>query len=216
MISRITLMVLGLLLEGEKHGYELIKEMDERGFSRWIHVSKVAVYKSLSRLEKEGCLESWTEKEGAAPERRVYSLTPLGEERMRDMLYELCASREPLRLETLVETAFTPYLKTEEALDALEQRLCYLEAQAGRLSRERAVLKGLLDEVMEETMRHELAIYREERRFLSRVMELTRTGKQLKGQSARIGEKGIAEHTEQTTSHTSVSRNRRTKGTDHR
>ena len=51
MISKVATMVLGLLAEGERHGYNILWEMEERGMMRWARVSRVAVYKALSRLE---------------------------------------------------------------------------------------------------------------------------------------------------------------------
>ena len=170
MVSMVETMVLGLLMEGERHGYDLAKEMELRGLLRWTHASKVAVYKSLARLEEEGCLTSWTERGGNQPERRVYAITAQGEEKLRDLVYSLCSSREPLRFDTSVGLAFIRYLNPQEAREALQTRLEYLEAQEKRVGRERDILEGLADDIFMHILGRERAAYREEARWLGRVI----------------------------------------------
>jgi len=162
LVSRITTMVLGFLIEGEKHGYELIREMDIRGMLRWTHASKVAVYKALARLEAEGCLTSWTEKAGGMPEKRIYAITREGEEKLKDQVYSLCASQEPLRFETSVGMAFIDHLSRDEAEEALEKRRRFLEGQAKRLDDEMEILEDLTDEMYMDMLRHELEGYKKE------------------------------------------------------
>ena len=188
MVSKTVAMVLGLLAEGEKHGYEIMREMDLRGMLRWTRASKVGVYKALARLEEEGCLTSWTEKEGRQPERRVYALTAAGRERLEDLVYALCASEETITMEIPVGLAFMMSLQREEAKQALETRLRYLKRQSRRLGRAGELTAGLGDEVGEEVRRYELAVYREEARLLGRVIEgLSGTAR---GQDRAKGGKG--------------------------
>ena len=171
MVSRVATMVLGLLAEGERHGYELLREMDDRGMLRWTHASKVAVYKALARLEEEGSLTSWTEREGNLPQRRVYAITAAGEEKLRDLVYSVCANQEPLRFETCVGLAFISRLNGEEAKDALETRREYLKAQTKRLLRERDMLAGLADDIFMDILDREISAYREETRWLARIVD---------------------------------------------
>jgi len=173
-------MVLGLLAEGERHGYILLREMEERGMRRWTRVSKVAVYKALARLEAEGCLTSWTEKEGNLPEKRVYAITSSGRDRLKDLVYALCASQEPLRLEAPVGLAFIACLDEEEAKDALIERIAFLEKQARRLSREKDILKDLVDGIFLDILAREYSVYRGEARWLRRIVD-------------RIEDEGLAE-----------------------
>jgi DNA-binding PadR family transcriptional regulator len=172
LVSRVSIMIIGLLMESEKHGYELVREMEERGMLRWTSASKVAVYKSLEKLERESYLSSWVEKSGKSPERRVYAVTAEGEERLRDLVYELCSSREPIRLETSVGLAFIGHLGEEEARDALERRLQYIEGQVKRLGGERDILEGLAGDMHMEIIEHELAAYKGEARWLRGLINI--------------------------------------------
>ncbi len=170
LVSQVELVVLGLLMEGERHGYDLVREMDERGLRRWTHVSKIAVYKALARLEERGCLTSWTERPGSAPEKRVYAVTSQGEERLRDLLFSLCSSRDYLRLDICAGLAFLRHLGREDAREALEARISFLDGEARRLGREMRMMRGLHEDPWPEILKHELAAYREEARFLARIL----------------------------------------------
>jgi DNA-binding PadR family transcriptional regulator len=171
MVSKVATMVLGLLAEGERHGYVLLREMDERGMLRWTRVSRVAVYKALARLEAEGYLTSWTEKEGNLPARRVYAITSSGRERLRDLVYSMCASQEPLRFDMPVGIAFIACLEKEEAKDALLARIAFLETQARRLRREKDILEGLVDGIFLDILAHEQSAYRGELRWLRKIID---------------------------------------------
>ncbi|WP_287152752.1 PadR family transcriptional regulator [Candidatus Solincola tengchongensis] len=171
MTSRIETMVLGLLAERERHGYDLLREMEERGFLRWCPASKVAVYKVLARLEEKGYLTSWMEREGNMPEKRVYALTADGEERLRDVVHAACSEEEPLRLDYAVGAAFLERLSVDEAVDALESRRSFLEKSARRLSSQRGLLEGVASPLELLILEHEIDLYRRESKWVSRLLE---------------------------------------------
>ncbi len=170
MVSRVETLILGLLCEGERHGYDLVREMGERGMLRWTRASKVGVYKALARLQEEGCLTSWTEREKNLPEKRVYAITACGEDKLCDLVYSLCSSQEPLRLDTAVGMAFLSRLEPREAVEALQQRREFLASQARRLARESDLLQGLADEMFLDILERERLAYREELRWLGRII----------------------------------------------
>jgi PadR family transcriptional regulator PadR len=67
-----------LLHYGPAHGYTLIEQLHEYGLA---DVDPSAVYRALRDMEERGwVLSSWEEKETQGPPRRVYRLTPLGNE----------------------------------------------------------------------------------------------------------------------------------------
>lgn len=70
--GELRLAILSLLEAGAKHGYQLMKEMQERSGGLY-RASAGSVYPTLQQLEDEGMIAS-ERKDG----RRVYSLTPLG------------------------------------------------------------------------------------------------------------------------------------------
>lgn len=169
--SRIEIMVLGLLAERERHGYDLLREMEDRGFLRWFPASKVAVYKVLVRLEEKGYLTSWMEREGNMPEKRVYALTAEGEEKLYDAVHAACSEEEPLRMDYAVGVAFLERLSVDEAVDALEIRRSFLEKSARRLSSHRGLLEGVASPLELLILEHEIDLYRRESRWVARLLE---------------------------------------------
>jgi len=69
-----------LLLSGKpSHGYELMEELEKIG----LHDGSPdpgAVYRNLRRMEEDGLLESEWDTSGTGPARRLYRLTPKGQE----------------------------------------------------------------------------------------------------------------------------------------
>jgi DNA-binding PadR family transcriptional regulator len=70
--GEVRLAILSLLSEGPKHGYQLMKEMEERSGGLY-RASAGSVYPTLQLLEDEGLIQA-DQKEG----KRAYSLTDAG------------------------------------------------------------------------------------------------------------------------------------------
>jgi len=73
------LLILSLLEEEQRHGYEIAKLINERSGDR-LRFQASSLYPVLFRMEKRGWIKGrWVEKEGSR-RRRYYRLTPKGEE----------------------------------------------------------------------------------------------------------------------------------------
>ncbi len=160
---------LGLLAERDMHGYELHREIELSGLCRWMPISKVAVYKALERLERNGFLEARADRAGNMPERRVYSLTSKGQERLRDLLYDLIASEAPLSSQISLGLSLGASLAPQEALAALGARLDYLEAQLRARESELSMLEDMGTELQRLLRRHDVDRYRLEIDWLREV-----------------------------------------------
>ncbi len=78
------LLLLGLLLDGKKHGYQL-NEYFKHSLSFCADLKKSTAYYILNKLERDGYVKQETERQGKRPERRVYELTETG----HALFYEL-------------------------------------------------------------------------------------------------------------------------------
>jgi PadR family transcriptional regulator len=80
-------LVLSTLSEGEKYGYQIVKEIDSRsnGFFRF---KEGTVYPILHRLEKQGLLLARWETMPNGTERRYYGLTAAGHAALHDRISE--------------------------------------------------------------------------------------------------------------------------------
>jgi len=84
-----------LLKKGSAHGYELVERI------KMVELLKVlpdpgVVYRYLRRLEDMGMLESHLEPGSGGPARRVYSITPEGEDYLKAWVVSLRDMRDVL------------------------------------------------------------------------------------------------------------------------
>ena len=70
-----------LLREGDNYGYELVNALEQRDLVSH-PVPPARAYEALRRLESEGAVSSVTEASPAGPDRRCYTLTPTGRDRL--------------------------------------------------------------------------------------------------------------------------------------
>ena len=83
---RSELIVLLLLMEADRTGYEIRSLIREWNIDRYLPVSPTTIYRALQRLEAEGCLTSQPRQLGRYPVSTVYSITAKGKRRYRGHL----------------------------------------------------------------------------------------------------------------------------------
>lgn len=72
--------VLSAVSRGESYGYKILKDLSE-----YIEISESTLYPILRRLEAGSCLTSYSvEHEGRL--RKMYSITPVGRQQLRDFI----------------------------------------------------------------------------------------------------------------------------------
>jgi len=118
-MNAVTPVILGLLSFGPRSGYEIKATVDRSTRFFWA-ASYGQIYPELSRLEREGLVESEDASNGAR-RRRVYSLTDAGREALADWLLGRTVTIE-LRDESLLRLFFADALPREQALQLLEGR----------------------------------------------------------------------------------------------
>jgi DNA-binding PadR family transcriptional regulator len=90
----IKLVILGLLMEGEKHPYEVQQIVNERGMKHYIKMAKGSLYYAFEQLEKKGCIEVIdVVRDTNRPDKTIYRITEKGEEEFQALL--LKQFREP-------------------------------------------------------------------------------------------------------------------------
>jgi len=74
--------VLSVLDSGDHYGYAIVDRLKQAGV---MSVSQGAVYPVLHRLRHEGFVDGRVEASDRGPQRRYFSLTPLGRRRLSEM-----------------------------------------------------------------------------------------------------------------------------------
>jgi len=73
------LLLLRLIHEKPVHGYQLMEELNSRGFVQPETLEAGTIYTVLRRMEHRGLVSSEWEEVESGPDRRVYTVTPEGE-----------------------------------------------------------------------------------------------------------------------------------------
>lgn len=116
------LILLGLLKEGPRHGYELKRVIDEK-ISTFAPISAGSIYYTLKGLEKDGLVSMTRKKMGKYPEKEVYRITKKGEEKFKELLKETCFNIKRLYRSMDIVLYFMNYLKPEEVMGGLKNRI---------------------------------------------------------------------------------------------
>lgn len=116
------LLLLGLLKESPKHGYEIKKKIKDI-LSTFAGVELKSIYYPLNKLEKEGYLAKRITRQGKRPARFVYSLTPKGESEFLKLLNKsLVEFKRPL-FSLDLSLYFLLYIKPKAAKRRLRARI---------------------------------------------------------------------------------------------
>lgn len=119
MINR--LIMLGILIEGKMHGYQL-NEYVKHAMSLYTDLKKSTTYFVLDQLEKEGYVSHEVEREGKRPERRVYEITEKGKTHFFNLLRECISSYTPTYSSDNIGVAFIGKLEASEAKELLQAK----------------------------------------------------------------------------------------------
>ncbi len=115
------LLLLGLLQEEGRHGYEL-HDFIEKYMQSCVELKKPTAYYLLEKLAKGGYVTETVEQSGNRPARRVYKLTKEGEDHFQLLLRENLRQYIPVRFANLVGLAFLDNIVPAEAIPLLRQR----------------------------------------------------------------------------------------------
>jgi DNA-binding PadR family transcriptional regulator len=156
-VSRVEVVVLGLLAEEPVYGYELLERVRDRGMAYWSEVAKASVYQALRRLENGGAITSRVQGGADGPDRRVYRIAASGRSRLRRGLIERLSGPPTHQSEATVALGFVHHLSTTDARKTLsahesaaKQRLADIRAERVRISDMRGPGNGLAVRVLEQ------------------------------------------------------------------
>lgn len=130
----VQLVILGLLSEQPRHGYELRQEVERRLYATYINLSGGSLYYNLRQLERSGYVEkAWAEQKGRYPKRQVYQITPAGKHHLGAELRRLfidTESREKVFDPLNTALAFSHFVADDEIREALGRQLRWAKERA--------------------------------------------------------------------------------------
>ncbi|MDP6669093.1 MAG: PadR family transcriptional regulator [Candidatus Krumholzibacteria bacterium] len=121
-MSKVDLVLLGLLKEKPRHGYDILQEVRQRDMKNWVGVSAPAIYKGLERLEEQTFLSAKEETGSSRPDRRVYTISAKGEEQFRKLLHQSLEETKHPFFRLLIAFGFAHLADKGDLLDSLARR----------------------------------------------------------------------------------------------
>jgi DNA-binding PadR family transcriptional regulator len=129
------LVVLSLLAERPRHGYDIDRTIAERGVREWTSLGFSSIYYLLDRLAGRGLVEP--EPEEADGRRTTYRLTGVGRRLQAEQALDALEALTPPHPRALVGIAGLPDLGAPEVADRLTRRLAAIDARLAHLRRRR-------------------------------------------------------------------------------
>lgn len=85
MLSKTSIVITGMLLQGEMNAYDMLKMIDNMNMQYWHPIGATTLYESCLRLEKKGYIEDT----GRADNKAVYRITEAGRFELKSTICEL-------------------------------------------------------------------------------------------------------------------------------
>ena len=123
--------LLGLLMSQPRHGYELYQEYSHELGRVW-RIGLSQLYAQLKQLEADGLVTARAELQAARPSRKIYQITPAGQEAFLDWVHQPSRHIRDIRLEFLARLYFFRRLALPglEQLVAAQKAVCQAQVEA--------------------------------------------------------------------------------------
>ena len=139
------LVILSLVAEMPRHGYQIEQVIEEREMREWTELGFSSIYYLLNKLEAGGLIDSALERpSGRGPARKVYTITEAGWKTCRQGILE--ALSEPPRPQSmfLLGMSNLPAVPREEALAALQHYAASLAERREHLQERMNIGQGTI------------------------------------------------------------------------
>ncbi|HAX24497.1 MAG TPA: PadR family transcriptional regulator [Chloroflexi bacterium] len=148
----VEMVLLGLLRQGPRHGYDLTREfLPETVLGDIVRLEPSLLYANLKKLERDGLVRSTVQQQGSRPARRMLELTDLGVETLDRWLAEPVERTRDLRLAFLLKlyVARMPGSGDAEGLVARQRDVCrrFVESLREQLDSEEDEFRRLVIEM---------------------------------------------------------------------
>ena len=112
--------ILTILIDQPASGYDISKCFEE-GISCFWNASQQQIYRELTKMSKEGLISHTTVPQAGKPDKKIYSLTDSGKQKLGDWCLE---PTEPtaIREDLLVRILAIPFVSKDSVLNELKRR----------------------------------------------------------------------------------------------
>ncbi|MBB5017556.1 DNA-binding PadR family transcriptional regulator [Chitinivorax tropicus] len=139
------LLLLGLVAEMPRHGYEIEHVLETRGMREWTQIGFSSIYFVLGKLEKAGLVLA--EVPAGTKARKTFSITSEGNRVLLEQTISSLQTYRPTYSSLLLGMIHWPALSRDSALAALDGRLSSITAEIERLETLRRQRQPMPDHV---------------------------------------------------------------------
>lgn len=126
-------LLLGVLMSGPRHGYDLYQELD-KGLGRVWQVGLSQAYAQLKQLEEIGLVTSQVEPQEGRPARKVYQITAEGRDLFLDWVRRPVPYLRHIRVDFLARLYFYRRLPLDGLDDLVERQKAVCREQIERFA----------------------------------------------------------------------------------
>lgn len=123
MLSKASLLILGLINQKEINAYELIKILKKLQIDKWFKIADSTVYATIRNLDKSELIEGYTAREKNMPEKTYFKITVSGKEKLEENVRKILSSFSYDPVPFSIAAFFINVIEPEEVVKLLENRL---------------------------------------------------------------------------------------------
>jgi PadR family transcriptional regulator, regulatory protein PadR len=164
-LTQIEIVLLGLLYEGDRYGYEIEAVIEERKMRNWTKIGFSSIYNTLNNLEKKGWIGSRYESEHGSPPRKVYFVKEDFKETVLETIKKTLQAPQRLYSEFSIGLAFSHFLTKEEVKE------CLINYRENLQIRTQAILQSYTQQPMVQNMIHVKALFTHPLRLIEAEIE---------------------------------------------
>ena len=123
MLSKTSIVITGMLLQGEMNAYDMLKMIDSMNMQYWHPIGATTLYESCLRLEKKGYIQDT----GKADNKAVYRITEAGRSELKATI---CALFERVDFDSVwfcLAVMYSEILTKKELEQEKKKRLALLD-----------------------------------------------------------------------------------------
>lgn len=133
-------LILGILVEQPRHGYDIEKLIIERGMRKWMPIGFSSIYYALDKLEAKGLIVSASHH---GKEKKQYSVTDEGVDELKGQAKKLVKERQPANTHFVTGLATSGLIDASEFTELLRQRKASISFDLRALQTKRLAIKAM-------------------------------------------------------------------------
>ncbi len=133
-------LILGILSEQARHGYDIEKVITNRGMRRWTDIGFSSIYYILEQLEKKGLA---TSSDSNGKEKKQYSVTDTGISVLKNETNKLISERKPANTHFMTGLATSHLIEAGELAKSLKQRSVELSSDLTALKTKQSTVENM-------------------------------------------------------------------------